>query len=207
MLNCVPLFTTPRTIVHQTPLSIGFPRQEYWNGLLYPPPRDFLTLGLNQSLLHYRQILYHLSSLRSPICCLTSGNYFLRLILCISERYAIYPAMELSLLSSTPQSSNPCNCPGMRWKNDHRNSDRDIINVLDEELTSQRQSSWNHTLAHKVNSRQDIEEILATQGKRRPSVMRDMMSEGLLDYQGDSWKPPPPITLRVSSYCKSFCFL
>ena len=118
-----------------------------------------------------------------------------------------HPTMELSLLSSTSQSCNPCNCLGMRWKKEHRNSDRDIRNVLDEEFTSQRQSSWNHTLAHKVNSRQDIEEILATQGKRRPSVMRDMMSEGLLDYQGDSWKTLPTITLRVSSFCKSFCFL
>ena len=28
-------------IAHQTPLSIGFPRQEYWSGLLFPSPGDF----------------------------------------------------------------------------------------------------------------------------------------------------------------------
>ena len=31
-------FETPGTVVHHGPLSVGFPRQEYWNGLtfLYP---------------------------------------------------------------------------------------------------------------------------------------------------------------------------
>ena len=31
---------TPWTVVHQAPLSLGFPRQEYWSGLLFPPPGD-----------------------------------------------------------------------------------------------------------------------------------------------------------------------
>ena len=30
----------PQTIAHQTPLSMGFPRQEYWSGLLFPTPGD-----------------------------------------------------------------------------------------------------------------------------------------------------------------------
>ena len=29
---------TPRTVVCQAPLSMGFFRQEYWSGLLCPPP-------------------------------------------------------------------------------------------------------------------------------------------------------------------------
>ena len=28
----------PQTVAHQVPLSMGFPRQEYWSGLLFPPP-------------------------------------------------------------------------------------------------------------------------------------------------------------------------
>ena len=28
----------PQTIVRQAPLSMGFPRQEYWSGLPFPPP-------------------------------------------------------------------------------------------------------------------------------------------------------------------------
>ena len=31
-------FATPWTIVCQSPLSMGFPRQEYWSGLPWPPP-------------------------------------------------------------------------------------------------------------------------------------------------------------------------
>ena len=31
---------TPRTGTCQTPLSMGFSRQEYWSGLPFPSPRD-----------------------------------------------------------------------------------------------------------------------------------------------------------------------
>ena len=34
----VQLFPTPWTVTHQTPLSMGFSRQEYWSGLPFPPP-------------------------------------------------------------------------------------------------------------------------------------------------------------------------
>ena len=36
----VRLFVTAWTIVNQAPLSLGFSRQEYRSGLLYPPPGD-----------------------------------------------------------------------------------------------------------------------------------------------------------------------
>ena len=39
-LSHVWLCVTPRTIPLQIPLSAGFPRQEYWSGLPYPPPGD-----------------------------------------------------------------------------------------------------------------------------------------------------------------------
>ena len=29
---------TPWTVARQAPLSMGFPRQEYWRGLPFPPP-------------------------------------------------------------------------------------------------------------------------------------------------------------------------
>ena len=31
---------TPGTVAHQAPLSLGFPRQEYWNGLPFPSPEN-----------------------------------------------------------------------------------------------------------------------------------------------------------------------
>ena len=37
-LSHVRLFETPWTVAHQAPLSVGFPRQEYWSGLPFPPP-------------------------------------------------------------------------------------------------------------------------------------------------------------------------
>ena len=36
----VQLFVTLWTVAHQTPLSMGFSRQEYWSGLLCPPLGD-----------------------------------------------------------------------------------------------------------------------------------------------------------------------
>ena len=38
-------FATPWTIAHQAPLSMGFSRQEYWNGLPCPPPGDLPDRG------------------------------------------------------------------------------------------------------------------------------------------------------------------
>ena len=48
-------FATPWTVVQKAPLSMGFPRKEYWNGFLLQG--IFSTLGSNQCLLHCRQIL------------------------------------------------------------------------------------------------------------------------------------------------------
>ena len=45
----------------QVPLSMVFPRQDYWNGLPFPPPGDLPDLGIGHSLLHCRLILYLLS--------------------------------------------------------------------------------------------------------------------------------------------------
>ena len=33
------------TVAHQAPLSMGFFRQEYGSGLMFPPPRDLPDLG------------------------------------------------------------------------------------------------------------------------------------------------------------------
>ena len=46
VLTCVRLFMTPWTLPHQAPLSMGFPRQDYWSGLLFPPAGDFPHPGI-----------------------------------------------------------------------------------------------------------------------------------------------------------------
>ena len=44
--SCVWLFVTLQTVAHQVPLSIGFSRQEYWNGLPCPPPWNLPDPGI-----------------------------------------------------------------------------------------------------------------------------------------------------------------
>ena len=45
LLSRVWLFATPWTVDHQAPLSMGFPRQEYWSGLPFPSPGDLPDPG------------------------------------------------------------------------------------------------------------------------------------------------------------------
>ena len=40
VLSCVWLFAILKTVACQAPLSLGFPSQEYWSGLPFPPPGD-----------------------------------------------------------------------------------------------------------------------------------------------------------------------
>ena len=41
-----PTLATPWTVACQTPLSIGFPRQEYWSSLPFPSPGDLPDPGI-----------------------------------------------------------------------------------------------------------------------------------------------------------------
>ena len=45
-LSCVQLFVILWTVAHQAPLSMGFSRQEYWNGLPCHPPGDLPDPGI-----------------------------------------------------------------------------------------------------------------------------------------------------------------
>ena len=69
---------TPWTVTHQAPLSMGFSRQ----GCLSLLQGIFPTQGLNQSLLHCRQILYHLSHQGSPYSIVVYYK-ILSIILCV----------------------------------------------------------------------------------------------------------------------------
>ena len=40
---------TPWMVARQAPLSIVFSRQEYWSGLLFPPPGDLPDQGIKLS--------------------------------------------------------------------------------------------------------------------------------------------------------------
>ena len=63
---CAQLTATLWTGACQSPLSMGFSRQEYWKGLPCPPPGDLPDQESNLHLLclqHCRRILYPLSHL------------------------------------------------------------------------------------------------------------------------------------------------
>ena len=55
-------FVTPRTVTCQTPLSTGFPRQEYWSGLPFPSPGYLPDSRMEPISCTGRQILYHWAS-------------------------------------------------------------------------------------------------------------------------------------------------
>ena len=46
VLSRVWVFATPWTVAHQAPLSMGFPRQEYWSGLLFLTPGEVPDPGI-----------------------------------------------------------------------------------------------------------------------------------------------------------------
>ena len=46
LLRHVQLFASPRTAARQAPLSMGFCRQEHWNGWPHPPPGALPDAGI-----------------------------------------------------------------------------------------------------------------------------------------------------------------
>ena len=54
--SCIHLFVTPWAVAHQAPLSMGFPRQEYWSGLPFPSPGDVPDPGIKNAFLMYHTL-------------------------------------------------------------------------------------------------------------------------------------------------------
>ena len=44
--SCFQLSAIPRAVARQAPLSMGLPKQEYWNGLPFPSPGDLPHPGI-----------------------------------------------------------------------------------------------------------------------------------------------------------------
>ena len=74
-------FLTPWTVACQAPLSMGFPRQEYWSGLPFPSPGDLSNPGIE-----HMSISWHVDSLQlshqgsplHPLWCDNSNQQDLR---------------------------------------------------------------------------------------------------------------------------------
>ena len=66
----------------QAPLSMGFPRQEYWSGLPFPSPGDLSDPGIKHT------------SLASPVSPTLAGRFFTskqRSMLKASQFFLIFP--------------------------------------------------------------------------------------------------------------------
>ena len=60
-------FVTPwAVVVLQAPLSMRFPRQEYWSGLPFPPPGDLPYPGIKPMSLAWAGEFFTIEPLGSP---------------------------------------------------------------------------------------------------------------------------------------------
>ena len=59
VLSRVPLSTTPRTVAHQAPLSMKFPKQQHWSGVRFILQGISPAQGSNTGLLHCGRSLYY----------------------------------------------------------------------------------------------------------------------------------------------------
>ena len=75
-LSSINFFVIPRTVACQAPLSMGLPRQEYWNELLFPSLRDLPNSGIKPSLLHWQVNSLPLSHQGSPLAVFLNLNNF-----------------------------------------------------------------------------------------------------------------------------------
>ena len=87
--SCVRLFATLWTVAHQIPLSMGFSRQEWWSGLLFPPSVDLPDPGIEPVAPELQAVSLPLSPWEAPD------------VLCLSIKFSLCTAPHfLSLTSS-----------------------------------------------------------------------------------------------------------
>ena len=116
-------FATQQTVAHQTPLYMGFPRQEYWSGLPFPSPgnlpnqgikpaspalagRFFTTETLRKPLLTHTCVIWYSNNIdTSPLCTshqAKTGSIKIKNIL-FKARFSISDQIFSLLLVTTAQ--------------------------------------------------------------------------------------------------------
>ena len=60
--SCLTLWDPMNYIAYQAPLSMGFPRQEYWSGLSFPSPGDLPNPEIKPGSPAWQVILSHQGS-------------------------------------------------------------------------------------------------------------------------------------------------
>ena len=81
-LSCIQRFVTGWTIACQAPLSVGFPRQEYWSGLPFPSPGHLPDPGIEPVSIAWQADslpLHHLGGPFSFLVELNMQTYYLKM--------------------------------------------------------------------------------------------------------------------------------
>ena len=98
------------------PLSMGFPRQEYWRGLPFPPLQGiFPTQGLNPRLwhlLHFRWILHHCATWEAFILSYKLPNHLGLILLLFLLTTSVTPSLFYSI-TEAQRTHQVESCP---WK-------------------------------------------------------------------------------------------
>ena len=90
---------TPWTVALQAPLSMGFPRQEYWSGLPCPSPENLSDPGIKSMSPVLAGNSSPLSHLGSQVTVLPSKNWLLR-VSRLTRPQTLYVSFNWSLLQN-----------------------------------------------------------------------------------------------------------
>ena len=99
---CVCVFSHVRA--HQTPLSMGFSRQEYWGGLPFPTPGDLSNPGIEPVSLAFPALVGEFSTTVTPGKPVHFMGFY-KFIMTCSHHYSISKYPLCSTYSSLPPSS------------------------------------------------------------------------------------------------------
>ena len=129
----VQLCATLWTIACQAPLSMGFSRQEYWSGLLSPPPGDLLDLGIEPASLKSLALadrFFTISATWEATIPLQNGTWdskvhgrggfssLLPALVRVSDKVGrisnITPGAVLSFMGDAQDRERPIRCPSLR---------------------------------------------------------------------------------------------
>ena len=91
-------------------------------------------------------------------------------------------------MGCTLQANKACTCPALSLKKEPGVSNRDLSGLMNGEAYTSEARSWSNIPPYvlwMVAGRQDVEAVFAPREKGRLSVIRELMSGGLISYQGN----------------------
>ena len=107
------------------------------------------------------------------------------------------------VLGCIPQAYKPCACPASRPKKEPRFSNRDVSGVMDGGAYTSEARSWSDTPPCAVDDGQDMAAVFTPKWKKRLPVIGELMSGGLIRYQGNQQRGTPltaPLIRIITSW-------